>query len=229
MQPQNAARTEPGIPPCVHGQKVDTTPQMLRELKASIDCTKQEKLQTLLDQLQEQWTDHEAKRAALRQSRDRVANSLYEIRTLLKTDRLFCRVLEAYGIPRQTAYDYFADHERLLKYALPKIVMEVAAEEGIDLTPKRLAPTVEKYKKELSDAKTKEEAREMLRVIKNDSRRKATKKTLTPKEREDALFACAEGLYRDVKPEIREKELQHMLGRLLAFFSVPATAEKAVA
>jgi hypothetical protein len=63
-----------------------------------------------------------------------------------------------------------------------------------------------------------------------DGRRKAPrKKVLAPKEREDALFAYADELYRDVQPEVRKKELQHLLERLLAYFSVPATAEKAVA
>jgi len=63
-----------------------------------------------------------------------------------------------------------------------------------------------------------------------DGRRKEKKKkVLSPKERENALFNYAEGLYRAVEPEVREKELQHVLERLLAYFSVPATAEKAVA
>jgi len=63
-----------------------------------------------------------------------------------------------------------------------------------------------------------------------DGRRKAPrKKVWTPKEREDALFDYADELYRDVQPEVRKKELQHLLERLLTYFSVPTGAEKAVA
>jgi hypothetical protein len=63
-----------------------------------------------------------------------------------------------------------------------------------------------------------------------DGRRKAPRKKIwTPKEREDALFNYADELYRDVQPDVRKKELQHLLERLLAYFSVPAAAEKAVA
>lgn len=140
-----------------------------------------EKLWTLAFSLHEQWSDCKGKAIAFKASRDRVAKTLCEIRTLLAAQGLFNKVLDQAGIKRRTAYDMIVDYGRVCD--LPEAVREEAARQHVDLTAKRFESKIESMKEGLQAAATSEMAGPLIAELKAQKRKSAARDTRLPEIR----------------------------------------------
>lgn len=209
----------------------------LDNLFKGLDAPKRTKLQKLCEKLREQWDDSEAKTTALRQSRDQLAGTLYEIRTLLVKDGLFSKLLDAYGIPRQTAYDLIDDHERIVALELTPAARRAAESAHLDLTAKRLASVLERFQPKLKAADTTEKANKVVTSIIAAGKRRSKPKIYNIAEhrevRYDILVRSARAFFQSLakdKADLTSK-LQDFVNKIVpgATVTLPQPKIKEVA
>lgn len=113
-----------------------------------------------------------AELASINRSRDRIAEMVYELRTLTAGEGKFTEILEALGIPRQTAYDLIKDWEWRQNDLQPTEVVDDAARAlGFDLTAKKNRPALEESKSEVQVTTKSEDAEKLVATIKAQSTR----------------------------------------------------------
>ncbi len=83
-------------------RKRDPLAPIQAALDKSLDSADQKKLRALAERLGKRWAGFRVNEVAFRQSRDKLAQTLCELRALVVKDRLFSQILKAYDIPRGT-------------------------------------------------------------------------------------------------------------------------------
>jgi hypothetical protein len=168
-----------------------------------------EEFWTLADSLRDQWGDCKGKAAAFKASRDKLAMTLCEIRTLLAPQGLFNKLLDETGMKRRTAYDMMEDYGRVRN--LPEAVRKEAAKQHLDLTAKRLAPKLESIKEKLQAARTQELAAPLVSELKEHKRKSSSREIQLPEVREirrKAVVAQARAFLEGLKMPQTEFRLQ---------------------
>ena len=130
----------------------------------------------LLIQLDAAWRDYRATEGEYRASRVELGRILSELQALLaRTGRngRFATYLREKGIAKSTAYDLLEDYGRLRGLDLPKIVVEVACEENIDLSAKRLDSAVRKLAPKLKAVTTRDQAKPLLDEVRKAGKRRS--------------------------------------------------------
>jgi hypothetical protein len=179
---------------------------VLNKIEVSGDVSR--KMKTLLERLTDCWS-------GLNRSRDMLAEVLCEIRTELANDRKFSAVLREHNIPRRSAYDLADDWKRLQELKPSEIVRKTAISMNMSLTAKRLWDAVQKYKLDLREAETEEQARAVLQKVKDHQANKGESEEERFKRQYNHIYSRSENFLAGLSMKQKVNELERLVRELL--------------
>jgi hypothetical protein len=199
------------------------------KINKSLESGKSQQFWNLATSLRDQWEDCRKKAADFRTSRDLLAQTLCEIRTLLAPEGLFANLLDEAGVKRRTAYDMIADHTRVRD--LPEVVRKEAARQHVDLTANRLASKIASMGERLRAARTREDAAPLISELKAQKRKSPIQEALLPSIRDGrrtTIIAQARAFLEPVSsdPIALRSQVQALLDEIVSAFGLTVTVSE---